>query len=207
MKVLYRFGRKKITASLFGILLLLLLSFAYPSQPSKIVTPTPIIQNKAENNVAGIQTNQYQPSATETAQLRDEAVVVKVIDGDTINVVINNTKEKIRIIGINTPETDECNFSQAANFARDFFSNSQNQVILEADPTQGERDRYGRLLRFVLTKNSLDYGKTAIESGFAREYTYKKPYQYQAEYKLAETKAQTEKLGIWSTICNSTPQR
>ncbi len=133
--------------------------------------------------------------------------VVSVVDGDTIKVNINGTTETIRIIGINTPETVdprkpvECFGKEASNKAKELLTGKT--VTLEIDPSQGERDKYNRSLRYVFLSDGTDYGKYMISSGYAYEYTYNTPYKYQSGYKAAQVQAQSSKTGLWATnTCN-----
>jgi len=146
--------------------------------------------------------------ATDSAEevQKDQRVQVqflKVVDGDTINVLIDGKEERIRIIGINTPETVdprrpvECFGAEAKQKAEEIFNNNKT-VFLEQDPSQSNRDRYNRLLRYIFLPDGTDYGKFMIENGFAYEYTYDSPYKYQIIYKLAQQKAQEEKRGLWA---------
>jgi micrococcal nuclease len=128
--------------------------------------------------------------------------VSKVIDGDTISVLMNGKNEKIRILGINTPETVdprrrvECFGREASDHAKSILTNQS--VKLEADPSQDDKDKYGRLLRYVFLLNGTDYGLEMIRSGYAYEYTYDIPYKYQKEYKSAQMTAEKAKSGLWS---------
>lgn len=137
---------------------------------------------------------------------RQLAQVTKVVDGDTIDVLLNGTKEKIRIIGLNTPETVDprrgvqCFGREASNFAKQTLTGKS--VYLESDPTQSDRDKYGRLLRFVFLKDGTDFGKLLIQEGYGHEYTYDIPYKYQSEYKKAQQQAQKNKKGLWAeNVC------
>ena len=136
---------------------------------------------------------------------KEFAQIVKVVDGDTITVSIDGKIETIIIIGINTPETVdprktvECFGKEASDKAKSYFENAQNNVWLEDDPGQGDRDKYQRLLRYVFTDNGQDdYGIMMISEGYAYEYTYSTPYKYQAIYKDAQIYAQNNKLGLWA---------
>lgn len=137
------------------------------------------------------------------ADNRQEAKVVKVVDGDTLDVSLNGKTERIRIIGIDTPETVDprkpvqCFGLKASNMAKEQLSN-QN-VQLESDPTQGERDKYGRLLRYIwLDDGSSDFGAIMIQFGYAHEYTYNIPYKYQSKYKQLQKDAEVGKKGLWA---------
>jgi len=79
--------------------------------------------------------------------------VVGVVDGDTLKVELGGTVERIRLIGVDTPETVhpqkpvEFFGKEASAFARRL---AEGQVVrLEKDPTGDTRDKYGRLLRYV----------------------------------------------------------
>jgi len=115
---------------------------------------------------------------------------IRVIDGDTIEVTINNKKESVRLIGINSPELDDKNAKNrvAAQTAKDYLKKMlQNKnIYLEGDNTQADRDIYGRLLRYVFLEDGTLVNEKMIEAGMAKEYTFKKPYKYQQEFKAAE---------------------
>ena len=74
-------------------------------------------------------------------------------------------------------------------------------IYLEKDSTQGDYDKYNRLLAYVFIGN-VNFNKLMIEEGYAYEYTYRLPYKYQSEFKTAQTEAQTAQKGLWnSTTC------
>lgn len=132
-----------------------------------------------------------------------EAQVVKVIDGDTIAVAIDGKNTTVRIIGIDTPETVdsrksvECFGQKASEKAKEQLSGKTIQ--LEQDSSQGELDKYNRLLRYVwLDNGTVDYGATMIQDGYAFEYTYETPYVYQVRYKELQKEAEQNKRGLWS---------
>lgn len=133
--------------------------------------------------------------------------VTSIVDGDTIKVNINGTIETIRIIGINTPEIVdprkpvECFGKESSDKAKELLSGKI--VTLEADSSQGERDKYNRLLRYVFFSDGQDYGKLMINEGYAHEDTYNLPYKYQQAYKQAQATAQSNQAGLWSPdTCN-----
>jgi len=76
-------------------------------------------------------------------------------------------------------------------------------VELESDPTQDDRGKYDRLLRYVKTKDGMFYNLEIIKQGYAYEYTYNVPYKYQTEFKQAEDYARNNKIGLWADgICD-----
>jgi len=132
--------------------------------------------------------------------------VVKVVDGDTIDVSMDDKVERLRLIGINTPETVdprkpvECFGKEASNKAKDILFGKK--VFLENDGSQGERDKYGRLLRYVFLEDGTSFNLLMIKEGYAYEYTYSLPYKYQTEFKQAQKEAETNKAGLWGNTCN-----
>lgn len=163
-------------------------------------------------------TDSPQPSSEDlhaVAEVEDLYAVAKVVDGDTLDVIINGHVERIRLIGVNTPETVdprksvECFGKEASNKTKELLSGQR--VRLEADPTQGERDKYGRLLRYVFLADGRFINKILISEGYAHEYTYAAPYKYQVEFKQAQKEAEAAKRGLWAegvceTISSSQPQ-
>jgi micrococcal nuclease len=135
--------------------------------------------------------------------------VIKVVDGDTIDVSLDGKTERIRLIGINTPETVdprkpvECFGREASDRAKELLSNKK--VYLEADLISGERDKYNRLLRFVFLEDGTNFNLLMIKEGYAYEYTYDVPYKYQTEFKQAQKEAEANKAGLWGdNVCPNT---
>ena len=134
------------------------------------------------------------------------ATVIKVIDGDTITVLQNGNELKVRIIGINTPESVDprrgvqCFGKEASSIAKEQLLNKE--VTLETDPSQDEQDKYGRLLRFLWIEDQTDFGAWMIEHGYAYEYTYTTPHMYQEKYRTLQQIAEKAKKGLWAeTTC------
>jgi len=132
--------------------------------------------------------------------------IIKVVDGDTLTIDLNGKSETIRLIGINTPETVdprkpvECFGVEASNIAKELLTGKR--VYIEMDPTQGDRDKYSRLLAYVYREDGFFFNKSMILSGYAYEYTYSLPYKYQSEFKEAQKNAQTNQRGLWAPgIC------
>ena len=158
-------------------------------------------------------------AVTKTVELEKSAAVlynvVKVVDGDTVKLNINGKTETIRLIGIDTPETVhpskpvECFGIEASNKAKELLENKT--AGLEIDPSQGERDKYGRLLGYIILPDGRNFNKLMVESGYAYEYTYNLPYKYQSEFKQAQKDAENNEIGLWApgvcnTITNTTAQ-
>lgn len=134
--------------------------------------------------------------------------VVKIVDGDTIKVSIDNKIETIRMIGVDTPETVDprravgCFGREASDFTKKTLSN-QN-VKLESDVLSGDRDKYQRLLRYVFLADGQNFNQVLIENGYGHEYTYNSiPYKYQNIFKQAEIDARDNSRGLWAKgVCD-----
>lgn len=191
---------KKIT-SLFILSIILISSAFFTSQKPKSnllstqtkLSTTPTIQISQQPTEVNINTPLYP--------------VVKVVDGDTIAVKINGKKTTVRLIGINTPETVDprkpvqCFGKEASNHAKEILTGKE--VKLVADPTQDDKDKYGRLLRYVFLADGTNFNLQQIAEGYAFEYTYDIPYQYQPEFKQAQQQARENNKGLWAKdTCN-----
>jgi micrococcal nuclease len=133
--------------------------------------------------------------------------VTHVVDGDTIEVDLNGANQKVRLIGINTPETVdprkkvECFGKEASAHAKETLTDAN--VKLEADPTQDDTDKYGRILRYVILEDGTNFNLQQIADGYAYEYTYSKKYRYQKEFRAAQASAKAGERGLWSpATCN-----
>lgn len=126
--------------------------------------------------------------------------VTRIIDGDTIEVLIGDTKEKVRLIGIDTPELQTDCFAQEAKEQTQKLILNQF-VLLEPDQSQGDKDKYNRLLRYVFLKDKTNIIEELIKNGYGKEYTYDKPYIYQKLFKDAQESAKQDKKGLWGDAC------
>lgn len=145
------------------------------------------------------------PTST-TSETKDTYPVLHVVDGDTFDIQMNGKKERVRLIGVDTPETVDprkpvqCFGKEATAQTKKLLEGKE--VRIETDSSQGERDRYGRLLAYAFTTNGTHVGLHLIAEGFAHEYTYNLPYKYQRAFKEAQAAAKSAKKGLWSdTAC------
>lgn len=151
--------------------------------------------------------NQKTDSPNQNAETVTELyTVLSVTDGDTIRIDYDGTNTPVRLIGIDTPETVDsrkvvqCFGQEASDYLKAKLAGQK--VALEADPTQSNRDKYDRLLRYVYLDGE-DVGLSVIANGYGHEYTYNIPYQKQTEYQNAEKTASAQNLGLWSpSTCN-----
>ena len=135
--------------------------------------------------------------------------VVSVTDGDTIKADIRGNIETIRLLGIDTPETVDprkpvqC-FGKAASDKMKSFVQGKTVILID-DSTQGNRDKYKRLLRYVYLPNSVKtfVNGEMVKQGYAysyREYTTK----FLEKFNNFEKYAREHDLGLWGS-CNLSP--
>ena len=116
--------------------------------------------------------------------------VARVIDGDTIEI---STGERVRYIGVNAPE-------RGAPFSREATRANQELVLgkrvgLERDVS--ERDRYGRLLRYVYVNGTFVNGEL-VRRGLAQARAYPPDTKYRALLDSLEQEARAQGMGMWS---------
>src|SRR5919106_2688241 len=127
-------------------------------------------------------------------------LVTEVIDGDTIKVNIRGKSETVRLLAIDTPETKDprkpvqCFGNEATKKMQAFVSGKY--VRLVDDKSQGNRDKYSRLLRYVYDGNTFINGEM-VAQGFA--FSYKQyPTKYLNEFNRLEQLAREKNLGLWN---------
>jgi endonuclease YncB( thermonuclease family) len=122
--------------------------------------------------------------------------VARVVDGDTLDVVLASGKrERVRLIGIDTPERGAC-YSAAAT-ARARALALSKRVVLKGDATQATRDRYRRLLAYVWLPGGKDLGFQLLAGGFGKVYVFDDPFQRLGAYRRAEASAKGRGAGQW----------
>ena len=128
-----------------------------------------------------------------------EATVIRVIDGDTIEVNLEGTIYRVRYIGIDTPETVhpsqpvECFGKEASDKNAELVE--EKMVRLEKDVS--ETDKYGRLLRYVWVGDILvnDY---LVRQGYAYASTYPPDVKYSEQFAQAQREAEGNNRGLWA---------
>jgi micrococcal nuclease len=130
------------------------------------------------------------------------AKVTRVVDGDTFVVKIGTREDRIRVLGIDTPEVGRCYASQATNRARVLAEGKF--VRLAGDRSQARRDRFGRLLAYVTLPNGKDYGRQMLLEGYAVVLIVGRPFARVQSYRAAVSLAQLTATGRWSA-CVASP--
>ena len=122
------------------------------------------------------------------------------VDGDTIAVHMDGKKETIRMIGVDTPETHkpntpvQCYGPAAAAYTKNIIGS--NKVRLQADSKSTNRDRYGRLLRYVYLPDGRMVEAELIKNGYGFAYL-DFPFDQSADFKRYQDQAQAATKGLW----------
>jgi micrococcal nuclease len=141
--------------------------------------------------------------------------VAYVVDGDTIAVRIDKTIEKVRLIGIDTPESrkNERAQLQAERSNRDIktimeFGKRAKDTLkgllpkgteLRVEYDTQKRDKYGRLLAYVYRTDNVMINEEMILRGYAQLLTIPPNVRYVERFKRALAKSKKEQRGLWAS--------
>ena len=139
------------------------------------------------------------PIAAPVSVFRETGNVVRVIDGDTLEVRLRSGGVvSVRMLGIDTPERGQCGAADAADNLL-ALAPVGSTVDLVSDRTQAAKDRYGRLLRYVARQGGYkDLSYRQAWDGFTKRYVYGgKPVARDRDYVQAITSARDNTRGAW----------
>ena len=124
----------------------------------------------------------------------DTAVVLNVVDGDTIDVDLGGQEFRLRYIGVDTPERDEPYYAEATEANRQLVDGQS--VILVQDVS--ETDQYGRLLRYVYLSDGTFVNAELLRQGMARLVTFPPDVAQQVYFGKLQEEARTASRGLWA---------
>ncbi len=129
--------------------------------------------------------------------------VQRVVDGDTL---LLGTGERVRLLGVNTPETVhpkkpvEAFGKEASAFTRRVVEGKL--VRLEFDPLSSRRndgkDRYSRTLAYVFLQDGTHLNAEIIRQGYGFAVSSSPPLKYQNEFRRLEREAREQRRGLWA---------
>lgn len=159
------------------------------SIPTKapIPTSTPVLTNTPAP------TNTPMPTDTPKPATVGEALVVKIVDGDTIDVSINGEIYRVRYIGMDTPERGELGYAEATAVNAELVGGKT--VRLEKDVS--ETDKYGRLLRYVYV-GDLFVNAELLRRGYAQVMTIPPDVAHADEFLELQREAREARRGLWA---------
>lgn len=145
------------------------------------------------------------PVAEEVTSTSTNALGVRAVDGDTIEVQIDGSEDKVkvRLLGVDTPESVdprrpvECFGKEASKFTAMLVDGKR--LRLEADPRADEVDKYGRLLRNVVLGDGRDLNALLVSEGYANAYlSFPLDPLRKAQLTVLEREAKEGERGLWN---------
>ena len=128
--------------------------------------------------------------------------VIRVVDGDTIVVSPN---EKVRLIGVDTPETVHpkkavaCFGKEASQFTRDAVEGKTVRLVLDKVNTKRRhKDHFGRTLAYAYLADGTMLNRELVRRGYAPA-EIRFPFRYRAEFRELEHQALIQTVGLWSS--------
>jgi endonuclease YncB( thermonuclease family) len=169
-----------------------------PTEAESEVSPTRPVRGTAvpPSSDTGATNYPLMPLGLETGR------VIDVVDGDTMDVQLSSRVERVRLIGLNTPESVDprrgvqCFGVEASAFTKGIALDQT--VYLESDDSQGDRDQFDRLLRYVWLEDGRLVNFEVISGGYGAQYTFDTPYLYRDIFVAAERTARDSDVGLWS---------
>ncbi len=145
--------------------------------------------------IAGITAPESQPVTSGSAEGKSEmALVTRVIDGDTIDVLLNGKNTRIRYLQMNTPERDDPCFAESTQANADLVSGKTVRLV----PDKELVDPFDRLLHYVYVDEVL-VNRVLVEQGFAEVVLYPPNDMHYEEFKRLEAEAAAAGRGCHPT--------
>jgi micrococcal nuclease len=137
------------------------------------------------------------------------ATVIKISDGDTFSVSFGDEIIKVRLIGVDTPESVSRDKNKNVPFGKvaSAFTEEhllKKEITLKTDVS--EYDKYGRMLAYVYLPDGTLYNELLIREGYARIMTVPPNVAHAGDFLAAEKEAKEEGLGIWQDYDNIFPE-
>lgn len=148
----------------------------------------------------GIKTNTKTSIQTDQA-IDGEYEVVSVTDGDTFEINYNGTKTKVRLIGVDTPESVHPNSKknneygeEASKYTKSLLEGKTVKLEFDVSP----KDKYGRLLAYVYLEDGEMLNEKLLKEGYAQVATYPPNVKYVENFKELQKEARENRVGFWS---------
>jgi endonuclease YncB( thermonuclease family) len=129
-----------------------------------------------------------------------KAEVQRVTDGDTFVATVAGRRERVRVIGVDAPETVAPNRPvepygrQASSFARRHLAGATVRLAGDAEP----RDRYGRLLAYVWLADGTFWNALLVAEGYAQQLTVPPNVTYAGLFRRLAAEARRQDRGLWA---------
>lgn len=138
--------------------------------------------------------------STDISELNKYEVIV-VTDGDTFKIDYKGEEKKVRLIGVDTPESVSPNKEKNNNYGKEASNYTKEKlegqyIYLEFDVQQ--TDKYGRFLAYVYLEDGTMYNKELLEKGYAQVATYPPNVKYVDEFEEIQKQARKNNIGFWA---------
>jgi micrococcal nuclease len=124
--------------------------------------------------------------------LRESALVVGVVDGDTIEVQIGDQTVRVRYLGVDSPEQDQPMYQEALAYNQSLVLNKTVTLVKDTS----EVDQFNRLLRYVVAADTF-VNQALVEMGYAKASAYAPDTACVGAFEAAQRQAQTVNVGLW----------
>lgn len=143
------------------------------------------------------------PPAADLSELGpgESVTVMHITDGDTVVIMRGGRPDRLRLIGIDTPETaqsprgEQPFSSEATEALRGLVQDTEVTLRLDV----GERDRYGRLLGYIENSDGTFINAEMVRLGWARPVTVPPNVHFADEFARLADEARDAGLGIWQS--------
>jgi micrococcal nuclease len=128
------------------------------------------------------------------------AKVQRVVDGDTFIATVRGRRERVRVIGVDTPESvdpnrpDEPYGEEASNFAKHYLNGATVRLAGDVEP----RDRYGRMLAYVWLEDGTFWNALLAAEGYAQQLTIPPNVTYAGLFRRLVGEARRNNRGLWA---------
>jgi endonuclease YncB( thermonuclease family) len=128
------------------------------------------------------------------------AKVQRVSDGDTFVATVKGRRERVRVIGVDTPESvdpsrpDEPYGQEASDFAKHYLDGETVRLAGDAEP----RDRYGRMLAYVWLEDGTFWNALLVAEGYAQQLTIPPNVAYADLFRRLAREARQHDRGLWA---------
>lgn len=173
------------------------------------LSPASSTENINNESDIDVQDNENEPKIQESEF--QQATITKLVDGDTVYAELEDgTEHKVRLIGVNTPETKHPtkDVQYYGKEASAFTENSLQGKTVYLEKDVSDTDKYDRLLRYVWIEKPSDinedevknkmFNAILVSNGYANTATYPPDVKYQDYFSVLENEAKENNIGLWN---------
>jgi len=165
-----------------------------------VVSKEEVLNELGLLNLNSVNNEIYNTERTDISEL-NKYEVISVTDGDTFKINYNGEEKKVRLIGVDTPESVSPNKEKNNNYGKEASNYTKKRlegqyVSIEFDIQ--ETDKYGRFLAYIYLEDGTMYNKELLEKGYAQVATYPPNVKYVEEFEKIQKNARENNIGFWA---------